>query len=272
MAEITIETKMKLEQLFGMDSGYVMDLSGSQFEDFIYDKTGINIFDKKYKFRSGSKANRLRAFWNLESNQNVSKLNLSLLAYWEQKFRLSDPDEETFYSFYRLKEESVKELNILSKQPNKKFDVSTIKNLQVEENFQLLKNDIQRTLNENQPQLALDRTHTLLMTYLRELCETHGIPYGNKEPLDNLFSKYTNYYNQTKPFESSMTTKIMKIAAQALEKFNNVRNKESFAHSNNVISYDESKLIIDFVFLVLKFIVELESKHEEDTETNEFPF
>ncbi len=190
MAEITIETKMKLEQLFGMDSGYVMDLSGPQFEDFIYDKTGINIFDKKYNFRSGSKANRLRAFWNLESNQNVSKLNLSLLAYWEQKFRLSDPDEETFYSFYRLKEESVKELNILSKQPNKKFDVSTIKSLQVEGNFQLLKSDIQRTLNDNQPQLALDRTHTLLMTYLRELCEAHDISYTNKEPLDNLFSKY----------------------------------------------------------------------------------
>lgn len=269
---MTIETKIKLEQLFEMNSGYVMDLSGPQFEDFVYEKTGINIFDKKYSFRSGSKANRLRAFWNLESNQNVSNLNLSLLSYWEQKFRLSNPDEETFYSFYRLKEESVEELKDLSKQPNKNFDVGTLKNLQVEENFQLLKNDIERTLNSNQPQLALDRTHTLLVTYLRDLCETNGISYTQKEPLDNLFSKYINYYNQTNPFESSMTLKIMKLPAQALEKFNNVRNKESFAHSNNVINYDESKLIIDFVFLVLKFIVEIDSKNEEYIKSNELPF
>lgn len=272
MSEIAIETKIKLEQLFEMKSGYVMDLTGPQFEDFVYDKTGINIFDKKYNFRSGSKANRLRSFWSSESNQNVSKLNLSLLVYWEQKFRLSNPDEEIFYSFYRLKEESVKELEDLSNQSNKNFDVSVLKNLQVEENFQLLKNDIERTLNSNQPQLALDRAHTLLMTYLRELCETNDIPYTQKEPLDNLFSKYINYYNQTNPFESSMTLRIMKLPAQALEKFNNVRNKESFAHSNNVINYDESKLIIDFVFLVLKFIVELDSKYEGYIKTNELPF
>lgn len=149
MSEMTIETKMKLEKLFGMESGYIMNLTGPQFEDFVYDKTGINIFDEKYGFRSGSKANRLRAFWSLESNQNVSKLNLSFLTYWEQEFRLSNPDEETFYSFYRLKEESVEELKDLSKQPNKNFDVSILRNLQVEDDFQLLKNGIERTLNEN---------------------------------------------------------------------------------------------------------------------------
>lgn len=86
------------------------------------------------------------------------------------------------------------------------------------------------------------------MTYLRERCDANNISYNEKEPLDNLFSKYINYYNQTKPFESSMTLKIMKLPAQALEKFINVRNKESFAHSNNIINYAESKLIIDFFF------------------------
>lgn len=63
--------------------------------------------------------------------------------------------------------------------------------IKTEKDFQLLKNDIQRTLDNNEPQLALDRTHTLLVTYFRKLCTKHGIVYNEKETVDNLFSKHT---------------------------------------------------------------------------------
>lgn len=84
MSDILRTTKSKLEILFGMDSGYVLDLSNTKFEDFVFDETRINIFDEKYNFRSGSKANRLKAFWKHESNQMVATLSLSLLEFWEQ--------------------------------------------------------------------------------------------------------------------------------------------------------------------------------------------
>lgn len=59
MSNIEVRTKLLLEELFNMQSGYVMDLSSNYFSDLIYDVTHINIYDEKYNFRSGSKANRL---------------------------------------------------------------------------------------------------------------------------------------------------------------------------------------------------------------------
>ena len=100
MSNIEAKTKLILEELFDMNSGYVMNLSSTKFSDLIYDVTRIKIYDEQYICRSGSKANRLRALWNIESNQNVAAINLTLLGYWEQQFRLSNPNEEKFYRYY----------------------------------------------------------------------------------------------------------------------------------------------------------------------------
>ena len=273
MSNIEAKTKLILEELFDMNSGYVMNLSSTKFSDLIYDVTRIKIYDEKYNFRSGSKANRLRALWNIESNQNVAAINLTLLGYWEQQFRLSNPDEEKFYRYYNLKVDAAKQLTLLSKDTRTNFNTSILESIKTEKDFQLLKNDIQRTLDNNEPQLALDRTHTLLVTYFRKLCTKHGIVYNEKETVDNLFSKYINHFNKLEYFESDMSIKILRLPSQALEKYNNVRNNKSFAHSNNILKYSESNLIIEFVFLVLKFVVNLEEQYDDDIkEEYLFPF
>ena len=232
VSNIEAKTKLILEELFDMNSGYVMNLSSTKFSDLIYDVTRIKIYDEKYNFRSGSKANRLRSLWNIESNQNVAAINLTLLGYWEQQFRLSNPDEEKFYRYYNLKVDAAKQLTLLSKDTRTNFNTSILESIKTEKDFQLLKNDIQRTLDNNEPQLALDRTHTLLVTYFRKLCTKHGIVYNEKETVDNLFSKYINHFNKLEYFESDMSIKILRLPSQALEKYNNVRNNKSFAHSN----------------------------------------
>lgn len=273
LSNIEAKTKLILEELFDMNSGYVMNLSSTKFSDLIYDVTRIKIYDEKYNFRSGSKANRLRALWNIESNQNVAAINLTLLGYWEQQFRLSNPDEEKFYRYYNLKVDAAKQLTLLSKDTRTNFNTSILESIKTEKDFQLLKNDIQRTLDNNEPQLALDRTHTLLVTYFRKLCTKHGIVYNEKETVDNLFSKYINHFNKLEYFESDMSIKILRLPSQALEKYNNVRNNKSFAHSNNILKYSESNLIIEFVFLVLKFVVNLEEQYDDDiNEEQLFPF
>ena len=273
VSNIEAKTKLILEELFDMNSGYVMNLSSTKFSDLIYDVTRIKIYDEKYNFRSGSKANRLRALWNIESNQNVAAINLTLLGYWEQQFRLSNPDEEKFYRYYNLKVDAAKQLTLLSKDTRTNFNTSILESIKTEKDFQLLKNDIQRTLDNNEPQLALDRTHTLLVTYFRKLCTKHGIVYNEKETVDNLFSKYINHFNKLEYFESDMSIKILRLPSQALEKYNNVRNNKSFAHSNNILKYSESNLIIEFVFLVLKFVVNLEEQYDDDIKEEQlFPF
>ncbi len=66
-----------------MGSGYVLDFFNSTFRECIFDSVGKNIYDDKYAKASGSKANRLRAFWAEEPNHIVGKLLSDLLDHYE---------------------------------------------------------------------------------------------------------------------------------------------------------------------------------------------
>ncbi|HEY9664422.1 MAG TPA: hypothetical protein V6C65_38750, partial [Allocoleopsis sp.] len=83
MSNLSNIEKRKLEKLLEMGSGYVLDFSNRTFQEFIIDSTGIDIYDEKYAYSGGSKANRLRAFWDQESGQVVGKLILDLFEYWK---------------------------------------------------------------------------------------------------------------------------------------------------------------------------------------------
>lgn len=79
MSNLTYAEKRKLEKLLGMASGYVLDFSNRTFAEFVLDSTGRNIYDPSYDYASGSKANRLRAFWQKEDNAVVAKLMADML-------------------------------------------------------------------------------------------------------------------------------------------------------------------------------------------------
>ena len=66
-----------------MSSGYVLDFSDRTFQNFILEFIDKDIFDPRYKYASGSKANRLRAFWQLEDDATVAKLMAAMLEYAE---------------------------------------------------------------------------------------------------------------------------------------------------------------------------------------------
>ncbi len=82
MAELKESEKLILEKLFEMQSGYVLEFSNSKFQQFVFNNFKIDIYSDKYSIYGESKANRLRAFWHLESNQTVGKLILELLEVW----------------------------------------------------------------------------------------------------------------------------------------------------------------------------------------------
>ena len=81
MSDLTFAEKQKLEQVFGMGSGYVLNFTNRTFEEFIQESTGRYIFDFRYDNASGSKAHRLRMFWQKEDNKLVGKLLSEMLDY-----------------------------------------------------------------------------------------------------------------------------------------------------------------------------------------------
>ena len=109
MADLTNIDKLKFEGLFGMASGYVLDFSNRSFQEFIADSVGIDIYDHKYDYASGSKANRLRAFWSKEPNYLVGVLLEDLLEYWRTRKLLREeetnqPERDLFEECKRIVE------------------------------------------------------------------------------------------------------------------------------------------------------------------------
>lgn len=81
MANIKQSEKLMLETLFEMGGGYVLNFSNPSFQQFIFDVCHVDIYTSKYEVYGESKANRLRAFWHLESDKAVGILINELLAY-----------------------------------------------------------------------------------------------------------------------------------------------------------------------------------------------
>ncbi|MBU0546291.1 hypothetical protein KKA13_03495, partial [Patescibacteria group bacterium] len=83
MANLTTIEKQILEKLFQMGSGYVLNFSDRTMGEFFRDDIGIEIYDEKYNYASGSKANRIRGFWSVANDKLVGKSILKLIEYIE---------------------------------------------------------------------------------------------------------------------------------------------------------------------------------------------
>jgi hypothetical protein len=277
MAELSRVERMKLEKMFEMNGGYVMDFSNPSFREFIYEETRIEIYDDKYCTYGDSKARRLRAFWDLESNYRVGKVTKAMLDRWR--------DEKVIYG----REISSAEQALwddCEKISRKLLDNSIIEEIEVireiedDRDITMLSKSIKESIAKNQPEEALDRLHTYLMKFIRNLCNKHEIEFSNEESLNALFGKYVKFIVANQKVESLMAERILKYSINVLEAFNDIRNNKSFAHDNPILNYEESVLIFNSVTNSLRFIETVEEKidkrkKEEQTENidwDDLPF
>ncbi|TSC77909.1 MAG: hypothetical protein G01um101424_43 [Parcubacteria group bacterium Gr01-1014_24] len=92
MSSLKQVDKIKLEKLFGMNTGYVCDFWDSTFGEFVKENTGIDVYTEEYARGGTSKANRLRTFWKKESDELTAKLVGALLEYWRTLQLVSGQD------------------------------------------------------------------------------------------------------------------------------------------------------------------------------------
>src|ERR1700674_5780428 len=83
MSGFTHIEKQKLERELGMSGGYVLEFSNRTFEEFFREVVGIEIYEPRFDLGSGSKANRMRAFWQTASDEQLRSLLNGLIQGWE---------------------------------------------------------------------------------------------------------------------------------------------------------------------------------------------
>jgi hypothetical protein len=85
MAELTNSLKQKLEHLFNMRTGYVLDFTNATFSDFVQTSVGVDVYSQY----DNSKANILRQLWHDLDIASVRKLTLEMLDRWETNMAVS---------------------------------------------------------------------------------------------------------------------------------------------------------------------------------------
>ncbi len=274
MADIKYTDQTKIERFFEMGGGYVLDFSDRTFRDFVISTVEIDINESKYSANGTSKANRMRTFFKNESNDKVSKVIIELAIYKRDHPKYKENLDCDLYEQCILIADDLKsDLSDHAEaiQPNE-HDV----------NFFALAKSIRDAINRNEVQGILDRLHTFLMKYFRNLLVKYSASFEKSTQLQGLCSLYVKNLKDNGKIQSAMTERILKSSISILDAFNNVRNEQSFAHDNTLLNQDEARLIFKNISATVEFIENLEKqinqssvsaeKEEPQREEDDLPF
>ena len=251
MSDLTSIERRKLEKLFRMEGGYVLNFSDRTFSEFFEENSRIDIDAATYRERGTSKANRMRCFWSIAGNNVVGKVIESLILYGQSESCIFDESglaNDCLKIAHRLSLDTpVTELDSLTATVN-------------ERDFDIVAQHVREAIEKNQPEAALDRLHTFVIKYIRTLCEAKGIDVNRDKALHSIFGEYVKRLREEGHIESVMTERIIKSSISVLEAFNDVRNNKSLAHDNPILNYEESLLIFNHVASSIRFIKSLETQ------------
>lgn len=172
MSDLSSIEKIKLEKIFEMGGGYVLDFSNRTFQEFMLENMNADIYDQKYSHYSGSKANRLRAFWTKEPNLLVGDLIDKLLEYWSEKRiienRVNTLQEEDLY-------EKCREIASRLKGKKSTIDKSTSEQSNLDAQLRIMLNTFDQFASLSS---SSDKRHRgyLLEDLLQKVFATYGIP------------------------------------------------------------------------------------------------
>ncbi len=269
MSDVTYMERRKLEKLFEMEGGFVLDFVDRTFREFVSDSVQKDIDDQKFHYASGSKANRLRAFIKTESNFVVGKLLLDLINYAEATAtRTIDPKlvgacRETAHRLMSSGEH---------------VDLSEVSDELDEQGFEQLIRALRTSVEKGEPETGLDRLHTFATRLLRKLLEKRGKVAERDKPLQSLMGEYVKAVKAEELIETEMTERILKVNISILDAFNSVRNDHSLAHDNPVLNSDEGYFIFNSVSSLIRFILAVERRatssesEAHDADADDLPF
>lgn len=132
------------------------------------------------------------------------------------------------------------------------------------ETFETLSRDIYDALNKDEPTLVLDRLHTYSTKFLREICNKHSISIaddrGNNYPLHSLAGSLSKYYKANNVFQSDFVEQTLKMSISTFEKYNEIRNSQSYAHDNDILNKAEATYAVTIVTATLTLIHKIENQ------------
>ena len=226
--------------------GYVLDYSDRTFAEFFEDEFQVKIYVPDYQDRGTSKRHHLISFCLKEPASIVARV-LRTLADERQLAAANhvSPQDGLQDPFEAL----VAAIETRADQPR----TDALYRYEQGRTLDELVEDLQRTLESNKPEAALDHLHTYCMKKFAYLLSLRGIDCTDKEALHARFGKYRRCLLDETDLQE-ISDLAMKSAISVLEKFNDVRNNRSFAHDSVILGHHEARYVFDIVTALLRFI------------------
>ncbi len=254
--QLTRSERRALERPFHMDSGYVLDFSNRTIDHFFEDNFRIEFYSLAYATNGDSKAKRLRTVLGLSSNGQCSAI---LRKLWEYRSTLSgyylgespELEEEIQKAFYSVltKLDGDSTISMVAQSLENFDDTNTLSNLI---------NSIERDVRDDRFAAALDRLHTYCQRKFRILLEKNGRDVMESSPLHSRVGEYCKVLESENRL-SAMTVYIIKTSISVFQKFNDIRNRESLAHDNELINSQEARYIVASICNLLRFMKSIEA-------------
>lgn len=241
--KLKFDERRVVEEAFAMGSGYVLDFSDRTFAEFFESEFGIDIDDDRYRFMGTSKANRLRAFIEVEDAAVVARVLRALRKHCEAiLIRRGHPDDG-------LGPRMAEVIARLEGEGTARTDA--IDRFTQDDTLVELVAAIERDINAGSPGAALDRLHTYSMKRFAHALRQRDIPVTGDEPLHSRVGKWVNAIEAERRL-TDVTRQAIKSAIGLMEKFNHARNHLSLAHDNELVERAEARFIFETVSAVLR--------------------
>lgn len=252
MAKISNIDLMTLEKIFDMGSGYVLDFSNRSFSEFFANEMGVDIDDEQFFERGSSKANRLRQFLFLADPSSAAKAVRKLWEYREAVRENNGLPDAVLNAAERVAQIAAK----IEDDPQK-ARTDAIELFARDETLEELVSSIERDINANKPQVALDRLHTYCMKKFSHLLSERGDAIEKGETLNGRAGRYFNPLRRSGSL-TAISDRILRSTVEIFELFNSTRNNHSLAHDNVLVSQAEARFIFDAVVNLLRFVKAIE--------------
>lgn len=230
----------------GVNDGYLGNFSYRTHEEFYPYFCDLNITPSAYE---GTTRQRFLHILEISDAPTQAKILKGVLKKYPVDFFPEDQRE--------VKKRSVKEIEELIKRLESGQAVATeqlyVTNTTVERAIQ----DTKVLIETNGATSGVDRIHTALHGYLREVCRQAGIVLTEGETLTQVFKKLKASHPalQNGGTRQDDIDQIINSFSNTLDKLNPIRNKASLSHPNEeLLEEDEAMFVVNSAQTVLNYL------------------
>jgi Abortive infection C-terminus/HEPN domain len=230
----------------GVSGGYLGDFSYRTHDEFYPYFCDLNISPEAYE---GTTRQRFLKILEISDAPTQAKILRGVLKKYPVDFF---PEEHRL-----VKEQTEKQIEELIRRLESGHAVSTevlyITNATVERAIQ----DAKILIETNGATSGVDRIHTALHGYLKEVCRQASITIKENEDLTAVFKKLKLSHPalQNVGVRQSDIDEIIRSFSNALDKLNPIRNKASLSHPNEeLLEEDEAMFVVNSAQTVLNYL------------------